>query len=207
MLSMRANSFRLGLAFICLFISLFTSCSEKRTLSEEELRLYVQNPENGLISKVEKNGALVELSYRPKELIIAQEVGYADPIKWEGEEKRLDSVEYFILRLSKNGDEIENGYVSEPEKYNTILNYLNGPVSGDLRLYVSNRVVKAESAIFVPSFGSGTATSVMVLFRQNLAEIDESFSVVYDDSILGLGRCEFSFAADAIKNIPKLIRN
>ena len=207
MQNMGSNNFLIGLTSICLTMSLVFSCSGKRSLTEAELKLFVQNPENGLIKKIEKNGTLIEMVYRPKELIVAQEVGFQDPVKWKEEMNKLDSIEYFILKLSRNNDEIENSYASNSDRYNAVLNYLNGPVSNDIHINIDDQKIKAQFAIFSPSFGSSTATSVMLQFKYDLDETGESFEIIFDDGVIGLGRCVFTFQGSEIREIPKLLKN
>jgi hypothetical protein len=183
---------------------LFGLCSEKSALPEGDLKAYVMNPENGLVKAIEKNGIRSELIYRPKELLIVQEVGY-DSLGWLQEKAKLKGNEYFTLRFSKDGDEIENSYISQPEKHASVINYLNGQIAEDIHIVIGDKKINIETAIFAPSFGSSNFSSIMIMTRCNLLESKTgSFLVVFDDTKLGLGRCEFRFDFRDIANVPKL---
>ena len=84
-----------------LYIFLFAfilSCSEQENVSEQELKDYVMNPENGLRKQLQKNGVDLEVIYRPTALVIAQQL---DDVTDVQERKKIkesfDTLSYFVL--------------------------------------------------------------------------------------------------------------
>jgi hypothetical protein len=183
---------------------LLLSCNPK-PLSREALNAYVLDVENGLRKIIEKNGVKLDLSYRPKDLVIAQEVASNDPDQWKAVSLRLDSLDYFILRLSRNGKEIETSYAGVPAAYTSVISYLSDGIAHDIQLKVQGQVIPLESVAFVPSFGSSNTTSLLLIFKSNLKTRSGDILLIFNDQKFGTGLNEFSFENQPVKNVPGLV--
>lgn len=183
---------------------LFLGCSDHvRYLSKEELNSYVMNPENGLLKRVTKERTVFELVYRPKDQVIGQTAG-TDGALWVEEQERVDSLDYFILRLSRDSKEIENHLAGDVAGFNRAIAYLSGGISSDIRMMLGNEVLLPEQSVYVPTFGSTGVTSIMLVFKSSLHTRKGAFTVVFDDTLIGTGTSEFSFSCSHIRNIPRL---
>src|SRR5690349_5842912 len=102
---MKINRF---IILMLVLLSLMTACGPSY-VSEAELREYVADPDKGLISRVESGSILLELVYRPKDLVKALELREIENSSERNKIiARVDTLEYFVLRLSRQGQEIEN---------------------------------------------------------------------------------------------------
>lgn len=183
---------------------LFISCSGRvQNVTNEELNSYVMDPGNGLVKRVTKDGTVLEIVYRPKDQVIAQTAGMNDAL-WLQEQRRLDSMDYFILRLSKHGKEIESSWAGDASAYNRAVAYLAGGISNDIRMKLGNEILMPEQTVYVPAFGSAGTTSIMLAFRSSLHARKGSFSIAIGDAALGTGRTEFIFTCSDISAIPRL---
>jgi len=172
-------------------------------LNKEQLRAYVLDVENGLHQVTTSNGIKMEVLYRPLDLIAEQNVDIKQKEEFEAELKRLDSLDFFIIKLSRDGHEIENQYAGT-NRYERITNYLNGGMAQDLQLKVNNMAISPEGVVFAPSFGGADGSSVLVTFKSKLKSARGEFVLLFNDTLLGMGRMEFTFQTDALRKCPSL---
>jgi hypothetical protein len=159
--------------FTLLMIGSLMGCSEQRVVSEAELKSYILNPENGLIVTRNKNDVAIDVLYRPSVLVSALQIdGITDKEQRNKTIKQFDSLTYFIIRLSRNGQEIENAFVSDPEKFSKVISYLSSAVAGNIYLTTPNDTLRALDAVYTRMFGAATATSVMAVFDTNAKDLE-----------------------------------
>jgi hypothetical protein len=195
---------------ILFFLSalLVCSCTPNSYLPMDQLKSYPLDKENGLYQSTQVGEVLIEVIYRPKDLIIAQEVDLVtDDKQWVAQEKKLDSVDYFVLRLSRGGDEIENVYAGNEARYQQVVSYLSGRIGSDLSLKRGDETIEIEGLAFAPTFGGSNASSILLIFKSHISKVERDFFVEFDDSQFGTGLNSFSFHANAVRNCPKLKRN
>lgn len=190
--------------FLCLLIG----CASK-SLTENELKQYPLNPEHGLIQRIEKGDIVLEMYYKPKDLLLSQELHGVNNLLARNEAKRrLDSMDYFVLRLSSDHHEIETGYSRDPAKFNEVINYLSFDMGKDIRLICGHDSLPPIGVVYVRSFGSASTTSVMVAFKSYLDKRSNATAVCdFDDSEFGTGLNKFEFEINRIRQIPTLTSN
>lgn len=183
------------------------SCRPKQ-ISLLELQQYPLDPQHGLIKSVDKGNTVLEMYYKPKDLILAQELdGVTSPGEQASIRKRLDSLDYFVLRLSRNGQQIENGYVSVPETHVKVVNYLSYNMAENLYMICGKDTLSVLDIAYAPTFGATAATNVMAVFKSNLKQSGASPTICFDDTVLGTGLTEFEFKNTDISNTPTLKLN
>ena len=192
------------IVIIALMLLLTWACAPE-TISLDELKKYPMNPEHGLIQKVEKGNTVLEMYYKPKELIIAQELS-AHPTDEERKSlaRTYDSLDYFVLRLSRNGQEIENGYASDPAQFTDVLSYLSYYIGPDIYMIQQQDTVPILDAVYARTFGATDATNVMAVFKSKLTSHSGPTTIYFNDTRFGTGLNEFVFDSDRIKSIPTL---
>lgn len=177
------------------------------SISEDELKKYITNPSNGLIKKIDKGDIVLEMLYKPDDLILLQEL---DDIQDHDERllaiAKYDSLDYFILTIAKQGQEIESSYVNSGQ-FVEVINYLGGGISEDISLLIGDESNKVLSVAYVGSFGMANKTQVMCVFNSFLLSKHGKASIHFDDSILGTGLNIFEFSIDQIKKTPRLKLN
>lgn len=179
-------------------------------MKEDDLKNYIANDEHGLHKEIEKNGITIEAFYKPSQMVWNSDIsGEADHAKRELMIKACDTLTYFSLHFSRNGKEIENAYVSEPEVFERIVNYLSFDILNDLYLINGNDTVPAVDAVYARTFGAGTSTLVTAVFDVNIKEDakGENVKLFLDDQMLETGLDEFAFQTSDIKKTPTLIFN
>jgi hypothetical protein len=190
---------------ILLAFSILLSCAGRSVVSEQELKDYLMDPEHGLSRHEAKKGIDMEVVYRPSELVAAQQVdGVTDKKEQERIIRNFDSLAYFILKLSRNGQEIENAYVSDNDKFLQVTSYLSSGIAQDLYLVNKEDTIRALDAVYTRMFGAATATTVMAIFDADVKDWDGSVTFCFDDTGLGLGINEFEFDTNDINKAPTL---
>ncbi|HEX5167647.1 MAG TPA: hypothetical protein VFW11_00635 [Cyclobacteriaceae bacterium] len=189
--------------FIGLIFLTGVNCCVSESVSKEELSTYVTNDNNGLVKTAEKNNVDIHLVYRPKELVLLQE---AEPgtDEWIRAMKNLDSLDYFVLQISKNGHEVENTWVHDDRQFLHAVKYLSDGITNEIEMEIGNNSILPEQTVFSQTFGTAGRTSVLIVFKSYLEKQVGTFKVVWKDSALGVGRVEFTFQTSDIRKVPKL---
>lgn len=192
---------------ILLILTLF-ACNEQRVVTEQELKAYVLDPENGLRKQKEKNGVDIEVIYRPTELVLAQQLdGITDQQERRRTFENFDSLSYFVIKLSRKGQEIENAYVSDNDQFVRVINYLSSSIGANIYMVAEKDTIRALDAVYARMFGSASATSVMAVFDKDIRYLNGQLKFYLDDTQLGLGQNVFEFDLNDIKKAPTLNLN
>jgi hypothetical protein len=187
-----------------IILILLNGCGDVGRLPANDLNAYALEADNGLRKTLQRRDLAIELCYRPKDLIIYQQLDSVAADTWATWETKLDQLDYFVIRLSKDGHEIEKFFASDQDSYHKALNYFSGGIEKDLSLTVGKERIPVESSIYMPAFGSSAATTILFAFRSNLLRKNGSFSVRLNDSMFGTGYSEFNFKVSDVKKIPRL---
>src|SRR5258706_7487689 len=99
---------------------LLSGCN--KTASRQGLLAYTFDPDHGLYQKLEKDGAIIEVIYRPSDLILYQQLKgeVKSAAQVDSMKSYYRSMDYFLLRLSRNGKEITIPYAGDPSKFNQV---------------------------------------------------------------------------------------
>lgn len=186
-------------------VALSVSCSTKE-MSVAELNRYILEEKNGLIKKISKNGVELEVLFRPSRLVAAQQLtGITDVTERHKIKSEFDTLNYFVLHLSRKGAEIENSFVSTPSQFTELIDYLSFGVSRDIYLVIGRDTVRALDAVYARTFGSADATSVIVVFGGGALKKNGDPIFCFDDSVVGTGLTKFPFKKDDLEEVPTLI--
>jgi hypothetical protein len=184
------------------------SCNGRAVVSEEELKAYIVDPENGLIKTTSKGDVNINVIYRPSELVVAQQIdGVTDKAEIQRAHVDFDGLTYFVLKMDRNGQEIENKLVSDPERFGQVISHLSSRIASDIYVIGDKDTVYAVDAIYTRMFGSAAATSVMVVFDKSIKQNEGPLTFHLDDETLGLGHLNFKFLSSDIKKAPTLNLN
>lgn len=189
------------LLFIALVAALASCSNGVRSLERNELMRYASDTPNGLTVATVKDGFQLKMMYKPKDLILDQNLTRPSSQSLDSLRAVLKEYDYFILQLSKDGREIEH-YVADNQ--NALNQYLNSAIGNDLFLVAGNDTTYIDQTVYAPSFGSSTHTSVLIIFKSDLNERDHDFTIVFNDSFFRSGHSSFEFDIDNIKRIPYL---
>ena len=190
---------------------LLTSGCASRTMTSSELQQYVADEGHGLRKLVRKNGVSVELSYRPTDLIIAHnyqhEIRQA-PAKVDSLKNALDQYIYFVLKLSRQGKEIEQSFLTS-NTYEQASQYMNYELGQHIKLVnpVSKKATGVSDYLYARMYGSTGQSTALIAFEKEAIDDASSFYVELNDTQLGIGTYHFAFATEDLTSIPALTFN
>lgn len=180
------------------------TCGREVT-TESELKRYVSDKENGLQKSLKKNGYDIEVTYRPTELVLFQHLdGVQDAGERQTIRKQMDTLSYFVMKVSRNGQEIENYLSGNRDKLARVVSYLSSGVGDDLMLATRREKIHPLDVAYVRSYGATAGTSFLVVFRKPDLDSTDKLTFVLDDDVIGIGSVEFDFETKDLKRIPNL---
>ncbi len=172
-------------------------CSNPQFTTLNELELYPFNEENGILKSIDKDEIHLEVNYKPRDLVKQQ-------LKQTSSEQYIsDSLDYFILRVSKNNAQVENAYATDKSRLLNLINYFSS-ISDRIYLVTKTDTIPALDAVYAPTFGSTKSTQLMLVFDSYLSSQTGEVKLVFDDTFFGIGQSEFQFTIEDIKRIPRL---
>lgn len=188
---------------------LLAGCS-RPPLEEAPYRAYVQEPRHGLTQTQEVDGATVSCSYRPLDLLVAQELAGrapATPALVDSLRRSYAGRAYFSLALARNGTEIENQFVTDHDAFTQAVVYLGAGIAHDVRLATPPPradSVTALTALYPRQYGNTGRSTVLLLFDAHGLDLSRGFTLSYRDTQFGLGTRRFRFAAGDLAALPAL---
>jgi hypothetical protein len=191
--------------FVLMVAAFFSSCQSE--MNKPDLNQFVMNEENGLTQENLHDLVDIEVTYRPRDLVIEQMLDkeYSQQ-QFDSIGHLLDSVDYFVIRFTKNGEDVVNSYAGDETSFSAITNYLSYEISKDIRLIVGEKAIPVDDFVYQQGFGVAKASSLLVAFKSAMFTRDSDFSVVIEDSRFNTGVNEFKFQAEDITSIPRLKR-
>lgn len=190
--------------FFCVF-ALAVGCKEPTSLSKEELTNYISDYSNGLYQSKTVNGILVEISYRPTDLLVAQELGNnrqkGDSIVNILRKKYMGNY-YFVLSFSRNGNEALHSIMG-PE-YGELVQILSFRMGSFVDLTSKTDTVALSDYYMDRTFGMASATSVLLVFERSKFGKTEQISLHIREFGLGIGNLRFNFDSEKLQNVPKM---
>jgi hypothetical protein len=186
---MRGNTWILTVGFIVLL----TGC--QKDLTRQELIDYTFDPTHGLYKRETRGNITIEVVYRPSQLIAEQDARGMNltPDQADSINNYFSGIDYFLLRLSNNADEIENAYAQNRTKFNEISNYLSYRIADDVFLLQGSDTLHATDFIRTQTHGASPSTDILFGFRPGLNDKNGDFKFIFDDLKFNTGLNEFDF--------------
>lgn len=181
------------------------ACETPKNVSVFELNEYLNDPDHGLKHRQGNGDMQLVIEYRPTDLIVKQQL--SDVVNNKEREvikRQFDSLDYFVLRFSKNDKEVENSYVSDPARLSEIESYFSQGILSDLSMITPTDTLRPVDVVYTRTFGMSRASSVLVVFKSYLVHRTGSVDLYFEDSMLATGRSKFTIDIDDVKNIPAL---
>lgn len=184
------------LKYIVLLIALpfFYSC--KKTLSKEELRTYILDPENGLCREKTISGLKFQLVYFPASL----SQSYNSNSKNSG----TSDYDYFILKIKsgqQNRSPLKTRSKSEKEYMNRLY-YAQTQMKNDFIVRCGEKKYPCLSLEYEDDHNLAGEMKVIIAFRKMHSEND--IVIEYEDNLFGQGIINFKFNNRTLTNIPDL---
>ncbi|MCZ8023317.1 MAG: hypothetical protein O9302_09405 [Cyclobacteriaceae bacterium] len=195
-----------NIIFIALIILSVVACKSKQTLEYDEFIEFVNNEKNGLKKSEVGNGVLIEVIYRPTDIIAYQQ------LQIDSDQRSIDSIKnhfsnyfYFLLNLSKESKEALHTQPNTFNEYSSLLSTL----SFNMREYVyltssSNDTIQVADFYLDRTYGYSKATSLLFVFSKEKIKDSNYIQFNLNEFGLGLGNKRFRFDIEDFNTAPNL---
>ncbi|GAB5400866.1 MAG: hypothetical protein Aureis2KO_24510 [Aureisphaera sp.] len=188
-------------------VVLASACSQTSFEDKPSLLAYIKNPENGYTQTKEVNGVEIALTYRPTDLLVAQELrGEASKTTIESIRKKYSKHLYFNLSISKNGKEILSSVPNDRSEFGAMVNKLSFGMGRSVHLFTDKKdTIPMTDYIYPRMYGMGKSTSMLLVYPREKELMDSNFfKVSLKDIGLSTGEINFKFDTEKIHSEPLL---
>ena len=182
----------------------FMACEENRPVSSKELLQYSLIRSNGLYKQVKKDAAIIDIIYKPSDLILVQKImnaHYTLP-QIDSMKRVLDQYRYFMIKLSQNGKAITSS--ADSQRLQEATNYLSYYVGKDFKLIQGEDTVHIADFMHMRTFVAATTTNILIAFKYELKESPGRVSILFDDTCFNTGVTKIDFKVEDILAVPQL---
>ena len=177
-------------------------------LDSVQYRAYLADPTHGLTQTQESNGVHVTCTYRPVDLLIAQDLT-GMPASGRSASDSLRQAyagkTYCSLALAKDSAAIENQFAANPTAFTQTLSYLNTCIAADVFLVTTpHDSVPALASMYPRQYGNTQSSTVLLIFDTRRLNLAQGFHISFHSSALQLSSLRFSFPATTLASIPEL---
>jgi hypothetical protein len=194
-------------SFIVICIAL-GACSTPEFLSEKELKAYVRDAENGMSKEREFKGYKVNVTYRPNDLLVAQETRgetIVDSVELARLKGKYNNYYYFLLSLSRNNKEAEYQAGGGMGQFSELVQTLSFRMSEYVNLTTSAQdTIPVGDYIYPRTYGMSDASTLMFAFNKEKAKGKEWIQFNMKELGLGIGNMNFRFDTEKLEHTPKI---
>jgi len=192
-----------------ILITIISACETKpkNFKSLEEQIVYIDNAKNGLLKKKECDYNIVELSYKPIEQLILQELGdkiynsaLVDSLK-----KIYNENCYFLVKIRPQKGKTLYTPIETPQQYNDIIQTFSFHFVDYTKAIVGNEEIKPKAVFFDQLFGMSNELNCMIVFKRTDLTSNKLFTIVISEFGLKTGKCSFEFTNKDISECPILL--
>ncbi|MEO1054990.1 MAG: hypothetical protein AAFX87_30430 [Bacteroidota bacterium] len=185
-----------------------TSCGTPEYLNEEELKAYVVDEDNHLTRFNESKGFRLQATYRPTDLLIAQELGSVQPVdssELSRLKKKYQDYHYFVLSLSKENKEALYQSGGGFNQFSDLVQTLSFRMSEYVNLVTSEQdTIPVGDYIYPRTYGMGGATTLMFAFNKEKTKDMDWVQLNLEEFGMGIGPQQFRFETQYLENIPRI---
>ena len=183
------------------------SCKSK-LVGEGNLIEYTKDPQHGLIQTKETGVVKTEISYRPTDQIVWQELKgmkkemITDSLI-ENKRKEYGNYYYFILSISVGDKDLLHGGSNTEEQFAENLNRLSFHMPEYTWMKAGKDTIPLADYQFPRMYGMTKSTQVLLAFEKPEKETPE-IKITLEDIGIGIGKQTFIFETKAIQSVPEL---
>ena len=184
----------------------FSSCA-KQKVSEEELKKYIRDVDNGLRQSITVGEFNVEATYQPTDLFVLRELGSAQPDtaslnKWY---KKYGGHYYFILSISKNGKEAVSPTQMPYDQFSDLLQTVSFRMGEYTTMTTSRQdTIPLADFIYNRTFGMATGSDILMVFDKKETADADWVQINLKELGLGLGTQNFRFDKYKLDEAPNI---
>ncbi|MDH7445720.1 hypothetical protein [Aquimarina sp. 2201CG14-23] len=193
---------------VLLFLGVFLyGCNSETFTTEKELLDYIMIEENGFTQSKTVNGYDFQLTYKPTDLLVEQEIGnLITDAKVKILREKYNKHLYFILSMSKNNQELLNERAGDRNEFGVMVNQLAFGMNEKVHLYTQSKdTIALVDFVYPRMYGMSRSTSILFIYPKEENKLkEETLSFTIEDLGLYTGEVKFKIDTNIIKNEPQL---
>lgn len=201
MQNMRRNS------VLLLLLLLLISCQNKTFDTVEEITTYINEEDNQYRYSKTINGVKYELTYRPTDLLVNQELEDKKNKKQiELLRKKYANYMYFNLSMSLNDRELLSNVVRDKQKFGQMVNDLAFGMEEKVNLFTPKKdTLSMADFIYPRMYGMTNNTTIMIVYPRDKKYLEDDYlNFTIQDLGFDTGEVKFKINTNTIKNEPHL---
>lgn len=187
-------------------ILIMVSCSPDH-LSPEELTAYLLDEGNGVLKATESEGTKIEVTYRPADLWVHQELGdkAEDTEVIARLQKKYDQYIYFVVSLSKNDREALHQVSGGFGQYSELVQTLSFRMPEYVTLTTARQdTIPVGDFMLNRTYGMSNSTDLLFVFNREKVKENEWIQFNLNEFGLGVGNQRFRFKTKDLNDVPKI---
>jgi len=181
------------------------SCSPS-ALTEAELKQYVLEPDNNLIQEETINDVNVRITYRPTDLLVAQELtNVTDTTHISLLRAKYNKYYYFVLSLSKNQREAIQAGTMPQAQFSELLQTISFRMAAYVNMTTNTRdTIPLADYVYNRTFGMGSSNDLLLVFNKEQAKPADWLQINLAEFGLGVGRQALRFKCRQLDEVPQI---
>lgn len=181
------------------------SCSPS-ALTEAELKQYVLEPDNNLIQEETINDVNVRITYRPTDLLVAQELtNVTDTTHISLLRAKYNKYYYFVLSLSKNQREVIQAGTMPQAQFSELLQTISFRMAAYVNMTTNTRdTIPLADYVYNRTFGMGSSNDLLLVFNKEQAKPADWLQINLAEFGLGVGRQALRFKRRQLDEVPQI---
>lgn len=192
-------------ALIVSVLLVATGCTQG-PVTPEELQSYVIDPDHGLKKSIEVNGFRVDVTYRPRDLMVAQElraIKDADTSVISKLRRQYEPYHYFVLSLSHNDKEVLN-QLGDRQLYSDMLQRLAFQMRDYTAMTIGGDTLDVSDYQMDRTYGQSASNNILFAFPKAGAISNSDIRFHLKEFGLGIGTQVFVFNPSDIEAAPNV---
>lgn len=190
-----------------LLLLLLISCQNKTFDTVEEITTYINEEDHQYRYSKTINGVKYELTYRPTDLLVNQEVGNKKNKKEiELLRKKYSKYMYFNLSMSLNDRELLSNVAGDKQKFGQMVNDLAFGMDQKVHLFTKEKdTLSMADFVYPRMYGMSKSTVIMIVYPRDKKYLNNEYlNFTIEDLGLYTGEIKFKIDTKAIVNEPQL---
>lgn len=186
---------------------LFISCGDKTFDTTEEIATFLIDEDNEYKYSKAVNGVEYELTYRPTDLLVKQELGESiDQNRIDELRLKYNRYMYFNLSMKMNNQELLSNVVKDKDKFGQMVNDLAFGMEEKINLYTPEKdTLTMTDFIYPRMYGMSNSTSIMIVYPRDKKYLNKGYlNFTIEDLGFYTGEVKFKIKTNAIQNEPQL---
>jgi hypothetical protein len=192
---------------LLLLLLLLISCQNNTFDTVEEITTDINEEDHQYRYSKTINGVKYELTYRPTDLLVNQEVGNKKNKKEiELLRKKYSKYMYFNLSMSLNDRELLSNVAGDKQKFGQMVNDLAFGMDQKVHLFTKEKdTLSMADFVYPRMYGMSKSTVIMIVYPRDKKYLNNEYlNFTIEDLGLYTGEIKFKIDTKAIVNEPQL---